>query len=130
MNMQYWATTCAEGYLILFGSVAPRLCEPGGDLALGWLLLGEAVTGTMLVAALLIVAAVAVTARAMARVLAERANLALQQCKRSTDMAFDMEENAAVQATLKLSDRAFASADCKEGVRAFFAKGAPRFVQR
>jgi enoyl-CoA hydratase len=69
-------------------------------------------------------------ARAMARVLAERPNLALQLCKRSTDMAFNMEENAAVQATLKLSDRAFASADCKEGVRAFFAKEAPRFVHR
>jgi enoyl-CoA hydratase len=69
-------------------------------------------------------------ARAMARVLAERPNLALQLCKRATDMAFDMEEKVAVQATLELSDRAFASADCKEGVRAFFAKVAPRFVHR
>jgi enoyl-CoA hydratase len=58
------------------------------------------------------------TARAMARVLAQRPNLALQLCKRSTDMTFDMDENAAVQASLELSDRAFASADCKEGRRA------------
>jgi drug/metabolite transporter (DMT)-like permease len=68
------------GYLILFGSVlafsayvfllhasAPErvathaYVNPVVTVALGWLLLGEAVTGTMLVAAVLILAAVAVT---------------------------------------------------------------------
>jgi drug/metabolite transporter (DMT)-like permease len=67
MRMQYWPTTCAEGYLILFGSRAPeRLAthaylNPAVAVALGWLVLGETVTGRMPIAAMLILAAVAST---------------------------------------------------------------------
>ena len=43
---------------------------------------------------------------------------------------FDMPEEEAVQASLHLSQRAFESADCREGVRAFFAKERPRFTHR
>ena len=70
------------------------------------------------------------TALEMARALANRPAVALQLCKRSIDMAFDIGEEDAVRASLDLSDRAFSSADCKEGVRAFFAKEAPRFTHR
>ena len=70
------------------------------------------------------------TAIEMARTLAERPAVALQLCKRSIDMAFDIGEEDAVRASLDLSDRAFSSADCKEGVRAFFAKEPPRFTHR
>jgi enoyl-CoA hydratase/carnithine racemase len=51
-------------------------------------------------------------------------------CKQAIDMAFDMREEAAVTASLALSERAFTSADCREGVRAFFAKKPPRFTHR
>jgi enoyl-CoA hydratase len=67
-------------------------------------------------------------ANAMARTLATRPGFALQMCKCSIDMAFDMAEDAAVERSFALSDRVFSSADCKEGVRAFFAKEAPHFV--
>jgi len=70
------------------------------------------------------------TALAMARELAARPNLALQLCKQSIGMAFDRSEHEAVEATLALSDRAFRTADCAEGVRAFFAKEPPRFRHR
>jgi enoyl-CoA hydratase/carnithine racemase len=33
-----------------------------------------------------------------------------------------------VSGSLALSDQAFSSADCREGVRAFFAKETPRFT--
>ena len=69
-------------------------------------------------------------ARAMARELAARPNVALQLCKQSIGMAFDRTEREAVEATLALSDRAFQTADCAEGVRAFFAKQVPRFQHR
>jgi drug/metabolite transporter (DMT)-like permease len=70
------------GYLILFGSLLAftayvfllrarppervatyAYVNPVVAVALGWLLLGETVTGTMLIAALIILAAVAVTVR-------------------------------------------------------------------
>jgi len=70
------------------------------------------------------------TALDMARTLAAQPSIALQMCKESVDMAFDTSEEAAVRATLTLSDKAFASADCGEGVRAFFAKEKPRFTHR
>jgi enoyl-CoA hydratase len=70
------------------------------------------------------------TALAMARQLAARPNVALQLCKQSIGMAFDRPEREAVEATLALSDRAFRTADCAEGVRAFFAKQLPRFRHR
>ena len=43
---------------------------------------------------------------------------------------FDTSEEAGVRASLTLSDKAFASADCAEGVRAFFAKETPSFKHR
>ncbi len=67
-------------------------------------------------------------ATALARQLADLPNIALQCCKASANMSFDMEERAAVYASLELSDKVFSSADCKEGVRAFFAKEKPRFT--
>ncbi len=70
------------------------------------------------------------TALDMARRLAAQPNVALQMCKQSVDMAFDTAEEAAVRATLALSDKVFASEDCSEGVRAFFAKEPPKFKHR
>jgi enoyl-CoA hydratase len=70
------------------------------------------------------------TALAMARELAARPSVALQLCKQSIGMAFERPEREAVEATLALSDKAFQTADCAEGVRAFFAKQPPRFRHR
>jgi enoyl-CoA hydratase len=70
------------------------------------------------------------TAVTLARELAAGPAEALQLCKRSIGMAFDRPERDAVEATLALSERAFATADCAEGVRAFFAKQPPRFQHR
>jgi len=69
-------------------------------------------------------------ATALAEKLADLPNLALQCCKASANMSFDMDEHAAVYASLELSDRVFSSDDCKEGVRAFFAKEKPKFSHR
>ena len=66
----------------------------------------------------------------MARRLAAQPGVALQACKQSIDMAFDTAENVAVETSLTLSDRVFSSADCAEGVRAFFAKEPPSFKHR
>lgn len=70
------------------------------------------------------------TALEMARTLATRPNFALQMCKQSIDMALDRTEDEGIAASLKLSDRLFASADGQEGVRAFFAKEPPKFKHR
>jgi enoyl-CoA hydratase len=70
------------------------------------------------------------TAVTLARELAAGPAEALQLCKRSIGMVFDRPERDAVEATLALSERAFATADCAEGVRAFFAKQPPRFQHR
>jgi enoyl-CoA hydratase len=69
-----------------------------------------------------------ITACRMAAELAERPNKALQVCKQAIDLAFDVSEDEAIRRTLPLSEEVFASADCKEGVRAFFAKEPPRFT--
>jgi enoyl-CoA hydratase len=69
-----------------------------------------------------------ITACRMAAALAERPNKALQICKQAIDLAFDVSEDEAIRRTLPLSAEVFASADCKEGVRAFFAKEKPRFT--
>lgn len=69
-------------------------------------------------------------AQSLARRLAEQPNLALQACKKAVDLSFDMTEDAAVEGALVLSGEVFATADCKEGVRAFFAKEKPRFTHR
>lgn len=70
------------------------------------------------------------TAMEMAHKLAAQPNIALQMCKQSVDLAFDIAEEAGVRASLALSDKVFASEDCGEGVRAFFAKEQPRFKHR
>ena len=69
-------------------------------------------------------------AKELAQKLADLPNIALQCCKASANMSFDMDEHAAVYASLDLSDRVFSSDDCKEGVRAFFAKEKPKFTHR
>ena len=70
------------------------------------------------------------TAQEIAAVLAARPNRALQFCKRAIDFSFDMTEDEAIRESLALSGQAFATEDCREGVRAFFAKEEPRFVHR
>jgi enoyl-CoA hydratase/carnithine racemase len=67
-------------------------------------------------------------AREIAAAIAERPNKALQIAKQAIDMALDMTEDEAIAASLPLSDRVFTSNDCREGVRAFFAKEKPRFT--
>ena len=42
--------------------------------------------------------------------------------------SFDLSEDEAIRQTLPLSAEVFESADCQEGVRAFFAKRPPRFT--
>ncbi len=64
----------------------------------------------------------------MAGVLATRPNRALQLCKRAIDLSFDVSEDEAVRRSLALSEEAFNTNDCREGVRAFFAKEPPRFT--
>ncbi len=66
----------------------------------------------------------------MAHTLAAQPGVALEACKQSVDAAFDVTEDAAVEASLRLSGRVFTSEDCAEGVRAFFAKEPPRFKHR
>jgi enoyl-CoA hydratase/carnithine racemase len=66
-------------------------------------------------------------ARELGRALAAGPAEALALCKAAVDLAWDLPEAEAVRRTLALSDRAFSSADCREGVRAFLAKERPRF---
>lgn len=67
-------------------------------------------------------------AQGIAAEMAQRPNKALQIAKKAVDMAFDVTEDEAIAQSLPLSDQAFSSNDCKEGVRAFFAKEKPRFT--
>jgi enoyl-CoA hydratase len=69
-------------------------------------------------------------AQEMAAVLAKRPNRSLQLCKKAIDLSFDTTEDEAIRRSLALSAQAFTSADCAEGVRAFFAKEPPRFTHR
>jgi enoyl-CoA hydratase len=66
-------------------------------------------------------------AQQMAAVLAQRPNRALQLCKAAVDLSFDTTEDQAISKTLAMSDEAFSTSDCSEGIRAFFAKEPPRF---
>jgi enoyl-CoA hydratase/carnithine racemase len=52
---------------------------------------------------------------------------ALALCKQAVDLGLDRPEDEAIARTLALSDAAFKSDDCREGIRAFFAKERPRF---
>lgn len=69
-------------------------------------------------------------AKQLACKLAAQPAVALELCKQSIDMAFDTSTEAAVRSSLALSDRAFSTKDCAEGVRAFFAREQPRFSHR
>jgi enoyl-CoA hydratase/carnithine racemase len=71
-----------------------------------------------------------VAAMDLAETLAARPNRALQICKTAIDLAFDVPEDVAIERSLALSDEVFATEDCREGVRAFFAKETPRFRHR
>jgi enoyl-CoA hydratase/carnithine racemase len=68
-------------------------------------------------------------AREMAAVLVQRPSKALQHCKAAIDLSFDLTEEEVISRSLVLSDQAFSSPECKEGVRAFFAKEWPRFTR-
>ncbi len=67
------------------------------------------------------------TALELAAVLATRPGRALALCKEAVDLGLDVPEDEAIRRTLRLSDAAFKTDDCREGVRAFFAKEPPRF---
>lgn len=66
----------------------------------------------------------------LARALASRPNRALQLMKQAVDLGLDTAEDDAIRRTLPLSDAVFRTEDCREGVRAFFAKEPPRFRHR
>jgi enoyl-CoA hydratase len=70
-----------------------------------------------------------ITARRMAAALAKGPDKAMQLCKRAIDFSHDVSKNEAIERSLALSAEAFASADCHEGVRAFFEKREPRFTR-
>ena len=52
---------------------------------------------------------------------------ALELCKSVINAAGDLDEDQLVQKSLTASDRVFSSPECREGVRAFFAKTTPDF---
>jgi len=70
------------------------------------------------------------TAHAMARELANQPNLALQCCKAAIALSQALPEDEAIGRTMGLSDKVFDTEDCREGVRAFFAKEKPHFRHR
>jgi enoyl-CoA hydratase/carnithine racemase len=51
----------------------------------------------------------------------------LQLCKRTIDESLHSDRDAAIKHMLTLSDKAFCSDECREGVRAFLGKETPRF---
>jgi enoyl-CoA hydratase/carnithine racemase len=63
----------------------------------------------------------------LAGVLATRPGRALALCKQAIDLGLDLPEDQAIARTLALSEAVFKTEDCREGVRAFFAKEPPRF---
>ncbi|MFF3575136.1 enoyl-CoA hydratase/isomerase family protein [Nocardia jiangxiensis] len=66
-------------------------------------------------------------ARDLAAVLMARPPRALGLCKSVIDATHDLDEAALTERSLDASEQAFTSAECAEGVRAFFAKQAPDF---
>jgi enoyl-CoA hydratase len=66
-------------------------------------------------------------AREIAATLAVRPPRALRYCKQAIDSSFDMSEDEALKRALVLSDLAFSSPECREGVRAFRTKETPTF---
>jgi enoyl-CoA hydratase/carnithine racemase len=63
-----------------------------------------------------------------AAILASRPGRALELCKQAIDLALDLPEDEALARTLPISAAVFRTADCREGVRAFFAREPPRFT--
>ena len=63
----------------------------------------------------------------LARVLAQRPSRALQLMKQAVALGLATTEGDAIARTLALSDAVFRTEDCREGIRAFFAKETPRF---
>jgi enoyl-CoA hydratase/carnithine racemase len=94
------------------------LGEPiNAQTALGWGLVNRVVPAGLALA----------TARQLAAILAARPARALELCKQAIDLGLDAARDEALARTLRLSEAAFRTDDCREGVRAFFAKEAPRF---
>lgn len=69
------------------------------------------------------------TAMELARAIAAGPGDSLQLCKRAIDESLNQDRKAAIEHMLGLSDRAFCSDECKEGVRAFLAKETPKFAR-
>lgn len=67
------------------------------------------------------------TAMDLAHTIAAGPANSLQLCKRTIDESLKSDRDGAIKHMLGLSDQAFCSDECKEGVRAFLAKEAPRF---
>ena len=63
----------------------------------------------------------------LARTIAAGPGDSLQLCKQAIDETLKSDRSTAIEHMLSLSDRAFCSDECKEGVRAFLAKDLPRF---
>jgi enoyl-CoA hydratase len=66
-------------------------------------------------------------AREIALTIAERPPRALRYLKQAIDLSFDATQDEALRRALVLSDLAFSSPECREGVDAFRAKRAPVF---
>ncbi len=66
-------------------------------------------------------------AMALARSIATGPANSLQLCKRAIDESLKTDRDAAIKHMLELSDQAFCSDECKEGVRAFLGKETPQF---
>jgi len=67
-------------------------------------------------------------ATALGETIAERGPLAVREAKRLIDLAADLDLDAGLAAELDASERVFASADMREGARAFFEKRRPDFT--
>jgi enoyl-CoA hydratase/carnithine racemase len=63
----------------------------------------------------------------LARTIAAGPQESLQLCKQAIDVSLTQGRSASIKHMLALSDRAFCSDECKEGVRAFLGKETPRF---
>ncbi len=64
----------------------------------------------------------------MAAELAERPGRPCSSASARSISSFDVSEDEAIERSLALSAEAFATADCQEGVRAFFEKRPPHFT--
>jgi len=71
--------------------------------------------------------AVLTTAMDLARTIASGPVDSLKLCKQAIDTSLKSDRDADIKHMLALSDEAFCSDECKEGVRAFLTKQAPRF---